>query len=392
MLNIKDRVKQIENEVIDIRRYFHKYPELSNQEFRTMNKISEHLKAWSIEHENGVAKTGVMGIIRGRQPGKTIAIRADIDALPIDEANETPYRSMNKGVMHACGHDAHTAILLGVGRVFKQIEDELKGNIKLLFQPAEETIGGAERMIKAGCLQNPKVDYALGLHVSPNIEAGKIQIKYGKLYTASDMLTIKAKGKSAHGASPDKGIDPMLIAANIILALQTIVSRNLSPFNPVALTIGQITGGTKGNIIAGEIEMQGILRTLDSKTRTYTRERIRAIVESAAQAYGGEGELIINESYPPLINDESTLKVVEETARKLIGEENVVHKEFPNLGAEDFAYFAQSVKSCFFEIGCRNETSGYVNGLHNNYFDLDEKCLGLGILLQVENALALMNQ
>lgn len=390
MESIKEKIKSMEEEIIAIRRYLHQNPELGNQEFHTMDTISGYLTTWGIEHEKAIAGTGIVGIIRGKKPGKTVGIRADIDALPIDEANEVEYKSVNKGVMHACGHDAHTAILLGVGKVFKQMDDELEGNIKLFFQPAEETTGGADRMIKAGCLEDPKVDYVLGLHVSPNIEVGKIGLKYGKFHAASDMLTIIAKGKSSHGASPDKGIDPMMIAANILLSLQTIPSRNLSPFNPIALTIGEITGGTQGNIIANRVQMKGILRTLDNETRSYTRERIRTIVEKVAEALGGEGELIVHESYPPLINDDLVVEIVEKTAKKIIGEKNIIYKEFPNLGTEDFAYFAQEVKSCFFEIGCRNENLGYVSDLHNECFNIDEECLGLGILLQVENALALL--
>ncbi len=385
-------VKAIEEEIINIRRYLHKNPELSNQEYRTMDKISETLRTWGIEHEKGIAKTGIVGIIRGKKPGKTVALRADIDALPIDEANEMEYKSLNEGVMHACGHDAHTAILLGVAKIFKQMENELEGNIKLFFQPAEETTGGADRMIKEACLENPKVDYVLGLHVSPDIEVGKIGIKYGKFYAASDMLTIVAKGKSSHGASPDKGIDPMIIAANIILSLQTIVSRNLSPFNSIALTIGEISGGTQGNIIANRVQMKGILRTLDNETRRYTKGRIKTIVEKVAESMGGQGELIVHESYPPLINDDLVVDIVEKTAKNIIGQENIIYKEFPNLGTEDFAYFAQEVKSCFFEIGCRNEKLGYVNDLHSNSFNIDEGCLSLGILLQIENALALLKQ
>lgn len=389
-MDVKEKVREIEQEIIEIRRDFHKYPELSNQEFRTMDKICEYLDDWDIEYQKGVAETGVVAIIRGRKQGKTVALRGDIDALPMEEANEVTYKSVHQGVMHACGHDVHTAILLGVGKIFKQMEESLEGNIKLFFQPAEETTGGAERMIKEGCLENPKVDYVLGLHVSPFLEVGKVEIKQGKLYAASDMLTIKIKGRSSHGASPNQGVDPVVIAANVVLSLQTIISRNLSPFQPAVLTLGVISGGTKENIIPNEVEMRGILRTLDQETRRYTKERMKDIIENIPKGLGGKGELIIRESYAPLINDKEVTQKIGAVMKNILGKENVIEKENPNLGAEDFSYFAQAVPSCFYELGCKNDGEGVICDLHSNTFQVNEECIAVGICLQVENALALL--
>lgn len=331
-MNIKDEVKNIENEIIDIRRDLHMHPELSNGEFRTMEKICQYLEAWGIEYVSRVAGTGVVATIRGLKPGKTVGLRADIDALPIEEKNEVAYKSVTKGIMHACGHDIHTAILLGAGKVLKSMESELVGNVKLFFQPAEETTGGAQRMIREGCLENPKVDHVLGLHVDPFLAVGKVKIKEGKLYAASDMFTIKIKGKSSHGASPEQGIDAMVIAANIILSLQSVVSRSISPLQSAVVTIGTISGGTKENIIPEDVEMKGIIRTLDPESRKFTKEKIKNMVENIAIGMGGEAELIIQESYAPLINDKSVTKRLREMMIELIGRENVVEKEFPNMG------------------------------------------------------------
>lgn len=380
---IIDRAEEIRDEIIDIRRTLHMYPELGNEEFKTVEIICDYLKKCNIEYEI-VTGTGVVGIIRGNGSEKTIALRADIDALPIEEKLEVSYKSRNKGLMHACGHDIHTAILLGSARLLSENREALNGNVKLFFQPAEETTGGAKRMIEAGCMEKPKVENVLGIHVNPHVEVGKIEIKPGKLFAGSDMFKIIVSGTSSHGASPDKGVDAIVIAANIIVALQSIVSRSISPVESAVVTIGSIQGGTKENIVASQVELTGIIRTLDEDTRTFTKDKIRAISENIAYAMGGSAKLEIKESYPPLINDsEFTLKIKEEI-KKLIGAENVLDKEFPNMGAEDFAYFAREVPSCFFEIGVKGIGQQAVD-LHNEYFCPDEQAIIEGIKLQVNN-------
>lgn len=390
-MDIKQKIENINDELINIRRDFHKNPELSEEEYRTMGKICEYLKSWDIEYEEGVAKTGVVGIVRGKEGGKTIALRADIDALPVIEQTNLPFASLNEGVMHACGHDAHTTILLGAAKILKSMEDEIKGNIKFFFQPAEETVGGAERMIQEGCLENPDVDFVLGLHVSPNIDSGNIELKYGKMNASSDMITIIIKGESSHGARPEKSIDPLVISANVIMGLQTIVSRNIAPVNPVVFTIGSIIGGTKGNIIPEEVKMEGILRTLDNETRKYCRTRVIDIVEGISKSYGGEGQVIIEESYAPLINTDEIVDLVNEVAEEVVGGEHITYLEHPELGAEDFSYFAQLKKACFFNLGCRNVEKNYIYPLHNNKFSIDEDCLKVGVEMQVRNVLKLLN-
>jgi len=386
-MNIKEKLRDANNELINIRRDFHVYPELSNQEFRTQNKICEYLEKWGIEYQSGIAKSGVLAIVRGKENDKTIALRADIDALPIDELTDIPFKSQNKGVMHACGHDAHTAILLVTAKIIKSLQDEIKGNVKFFFQPAEETTGGAERMIADGCMDNPRVDAVLGLHMDSETETGKIRLRYGKMNASSDEIKIIIKGVSSHGAKPNKGVDPIVISANIILALQTLVSRNISPVDSAVFTIGSIHGGKKANVIPDTIEMECILRTLDNATRQFAKERICDIVQQISKAYGGIGYVIINESYVPLINNDEMVNLCKETAIEVIGENNILYIANAEMFAEDFSYFAQEAKGCFFYLGCRNKKEDCIYPSHSNKYKIDEKSLKLGVELQVRNVL-----
>lgn len=390
-MNIRLLADGISEEVISIRRDLHMNPELGGNEFRTMNKICDYLNSWGIEYKSNVADTGVVAIIRGNKNGKTIGIRADMDALPIKEESNVEYKSLIDGKMHACGHDGHVAIALGAAKILKSMESNLNGNIKFFFQPAEETIGGADRMIKEGCLKNPDVDYVIGLHIDSGIPIGKIEIKYGKMMAASDEIIITIKGESTHGAHPDKGIDPIFIASNLVMSLQSIVSRNISPTNSAVFTIGSIHGGTKGNIIPNEVVMTGILRTLDEDTRKFMKKRIKCIVENIALGLGGTSNIIINESYGALINDDDIVNVVKSVAMKILGNENVIIKEFPSMGTEDFSYFSKSAKSCFYNLGCRNEAKNAIYPAHSSKFKIDEDCLKIGVMLQVENAIELLN-
>ncbi len=393
---INKRINEIYDEIVAIRRDFHMNPELSQNELRTQGRIREYLNHWGIENYV-CAETGVVGIIRGKNPGKTIGIRGDIDALPINEKNNVPYCSVNPGVMHACGHDAHTTIVLGVAKIIKELadsEESINGNVKLFFQPAEETIGGGDRMVKEGCMENPTVDYVLGLHVMPYLDAGKVELKYGKLNASTDSINIILKGKASHGAYPDKGIDAIAMAGNVITALQTIVSRNTSPLNSVVISLGKISGGVKDNVIADEVKISGTLRALDDETRSYTKDRINSIVNGVAMAFGGEGTTTFYDGYQALINDDEVVDVIKDSAEKLLGKENVVFKEFPSLGAEDFSYFidAAAKGGAFFHLGCGNAAKGITSSIHTEYFDIDEECLKVGVKLQVENILALLNK
>lgn len=383
--------EQISDEVISIRRDFHMNPELGGNEFRTMDKICEYLDLWGVEYKSNVADTGVVAIIRGNKKGKTIGIRADMDALPIKEEANIEYKSLIDGKMHACGHDGHVAIALGAAKILKSMGPNLNGNIKFFFQPAEETIGGAERMIRGGCLKDPDVDYVIGLHIDTDIPTGTIGIKYGKMKASSDEITIIIKGESTHGAHPHKGIDPIFIASNLVMSLQSIVSRNISPTNSALFTIGSIHGGTKGNVIPEEVVMNGILRTLDEDTRKFMKNRIKSIIENITRGLGGKSKIIINESYGSLINDDDVVNAIRTVANRVLGNENVIIIEFPSMGTEDFSYFARSVKSCFYNLGCRNEEKNAIYPAHSSKFIIDEDCLKIGVMLQVENALELLN-
>ena len=380
---VKEMVDAIYPTLVEIRRDFHRHPELGLEEYRTSSKIKSYLKETGIKIDQLIGETGIVGLIEGASDGKTIGLRADIDALPIQEVNKTDYISLNPGKMHACGHDVHTTILLGTAFVLQSLKDEFKGNVKLFFQPAEETVGGAKTMIEAGCLENPHVEHCLGLHVRPTLQVGEIGFHYGKCHAASDTLTIKVQGKQAHGAYPQDGIDAIVIASNIILALQTIVSRNLSPFNSAVISLGMIEGGSAGNIVCNDVTIRGTLRTLDLETRTFMKKRIVEVVESTGKAYGGNAFVEIEEGYAPLINDNYIVDEVKEVATDLLGETNIVIFDHPSLGVEDFAYFSQAVPSCFYSLGTSNKKKGIEATLHENTFDIDEEAIKVGVCLQV---------
>lgn len=391
-MDIEKRVGEIFDQLVEIRRDFHMYPELSQREYRTSEKICKYLSEWGIEHVKGIADTGVVAIIRGKKDGKTVAARADIDALPILEKNDLPFKSKNEGIMHACGHDVHTAIHLGVARIFKEMEEELEGNVKIFFQPAEETVGGARRMIEEGCLENPHVDYILSLHLNPSLETGHVLLKYGKFNATSSEVYIRIKGRSSHAAYPESSVDSIVVAGYVITALQTLVSRNISPVNSVVLTLGKISGGTKNNVIAGEVVLSGTLRTLDSDTKEMAKRRIREIVENTAEGFGAKATVEFEDGYPELINHEEVVDVLKATAERLIGKDKVEFKEHPSMGVDDFAFFCKEAKGAYYNLGCGNREKGWTAPLHSECFIPDEECIKVGVLLQVETMLALLRK
>ena len=383
--------RELEEEVLAVRRSLHQCPELSEQEHKTCELIAGKLDDMGIPYTTGVAETGIVAVLEGAKPGPVVALRADIDALPIQEETGLPFASQNQGVMHACGHDAHAAVLLGTARVLSQIREDLHGTVKFFFQPAEETVGGAARMIQAGCLENPHVDYVLGLHVEPLIETGKIGIRYGKMMAASDMIDITIRGKGSHGAHPDEGIDAIMVAASILTTVQTVVSRRVSPLESAVCSFGKIQGGTVRNQIADIVELSGIIRTLDPKQRIFVREQVKGIAESVASAMGAEIDFRVTESYGPLVNNDAITAVVEKNAAEMLGKEHIVLEPAPDLGCEDFSFFALERPSCFFHLGCYSEAIGEYVDLHNSKFTIDESCLMTGVELQVRNVLALLD-
>ena len=381
-----------ERELIEIRRTIHENPCVSEHEEETVKYLATKLDEYGIPYEIILDGCSIVATLEGGKPGPVVGVRGDIDALPIKEETGLPFASKNEGIMHACGHDAHATILLGTAKALASMKEKLTGTVKFFFQPAEESIGGAERMIAAGCLENPHVDYVVGLHVSPLFKCGEIGVKYGKGYAASDMIDIRIKGKSSHGAHPDKGVDAIIIAANVLSTIQTVISRRVAPEESAVVSFGKIAGGTVRNQIADTVTLNGIIRTLDPQQRVFVREAVKSIAESVASAMGGEAEFILMPSYGPLMNNDAVVEVVEQNAVEVVGKENVIREKNPNLGTEDFSYFALERPACFFHLGCYNEEMGERVDLHNSTFDIDENCLKIGVEMQVRNVLALLNR
>lgn len=391
MEGILDKTLEIKDWVINIRRDFHQYPELGYEEFRTQGKIIEYLNELGIEN-HVVAKTGVMGIIRGNAEGKTVALRADIDALPMEDKKDVEYKSKHPGKMHSCGHDSHAAILLGAARVLSTMKEEIKGNVKLFFQPAEETDGGAKPMIEEGVLENPKVDGVFGLHANSALDIGNIQVRYGQMNAASDEAKIIIEGKNSHGAYPQGGIDAIAIAAQVINAIQTIVSRTMDPRSSAVVTIGTIKGGYASNIIAHRVEMDAMVRTLDEEAREALFKRLNDIVHDIPKALGGKGTLIREKGYIALINNDDMVNIVSENATQALGQDSVHQLPHPSFGVEDFSYFAHEVPGAFFNLGTGNSEKGIIHSGHTPEYDIDEDSLVIGVQLQVMNALNFLNK
>jgi amidohydrolase len=376
---IQSLATQYQKELIAVRRYLHAHPELSFEEVETAKFIASKLQEFGIEHQTNIGGNGIVGYIKGKNPdSKTIALRADIDALPIFEKNNCSYTSQNEGVMHACGHDVHTTCLLGAAKILNQIKEELNGTIKLIFQPAEEKLpGGASIMIKEGVLKNPTVESIYGQHVLPQLETGKVAFKSGISMASCDEIFITVKGKGGHGAVPHLAVDPILIASNIVIALQQIVSRNANPLMPSVLSIGKFIANGATNIIPEEVKMEGTFRTFDEKWRKEAHEKIKTICESIAEGFGGTCDVLIDVGYPFLNNDEILTNNAFQLAKEYLGEEHV--EEMPaRMTAEDFSYYSQVVPACFYRLGTGNAAKGITSPVHTPTFDVDENCLKIG--------------
>lgn len=364
------------------RRDLHKYPELSEYEYETQEKIISALSGMGIDNYPS-AGTGVCGVLIGENDEMTIGLRADIDALPITEMNDLDYKSVYDGVMHACGHDAHTAIQLGVAKYYSKHRETLGCNLKFFFQPAEETIGGAASMVDEGVMKSPDVNYMLGLHVMPYLPVGQIEIRDGKLNAASDTFSITIEGKSAHGAYPEQGVDAIVIASHVILGIQTLVSRAISPLDQAVITVGKITGGHKDNIICDKVVLSGGMRTTDETTRSLLKEKLEELVSGICGAFGAASQVQFEAGYKALINDNEVVKVLREVAVTALGREKVIEKEHPSLGVEDFSYFLDHSKGAFYHLGCGFE-EGPLGALHTKDFIIDEESLVLGVYLQIK--------
>ena len=385
MIDFLKEANDIKEELIAIRRDIHEHPELGFEVLRTSQIVKEFLTKEGILFYS-FAKTGVCGLIKGEKKGenKTIALRADMDALPIQDKKKCLYSSKVQGKMHACGHDGHTAILLGAAKILNKYKKSFEGQVKLIFEPAEETTGGAPIMIKEGVLENPRVDMIVGLHVTEDLDVGKIKIKKGAANAASNPFIIKIKGSGGHGAHPQDTVDPIIVAANVVTALQTIVSREISPLAPAVITVGSINGGTAQNIIPDEVILSGVIRTITKEDRSYCTERIEKLVKGICTAFRAEAEVLIEDGYPCLYNENGAVDRVRESAEAILGKENVVEQENPSMGVESFAYFAKERPAAFYFLGTKNVAKNTDKPAHSSLFDIDEESLPLGVALQCD--------
>jgi amidohydrolase len=380
---VKDKIKELAKdykaEIIANRRHLHAHPELSFQEYQTAAFVEEKLKSFGITRIEKKAGTGIVALIEGNNPGyKSIALRGDMDALPIVEQNEIPYKSTNPGVMHACGHDVHTASLLGVSKILYNIKNQFEGTVKLIFQPGEELIpGGASLMIKDKALENPRPSGIIGQHVMPLIPVGKVGFRKGMYMASADELYITVKGKGGHGAMPETLVDPVLITSHLIVALQQVISRNASPKIPSVLSFGRIEALGATNIIPNEVKIQGTFRTLNEEWRAKAHVHMVKIAKGIVEGMGGELDFEVRKGYPFLKNAEELTGRAQSAAIDYLGEENVVDLDIW-MAAEDFSYYTQEIDGCFYRLGTRNESKGIISGVHTPTFDIDEDALEIG--------------
>lgn len=389
---IKELARSYFDNTLELRRHIHQNPELSFQEFETSKFVRKELESIGIEDIKPCADTGWIAIIPGKNPGKkVIALRADMDALPIQEANEVEYKSKNDGVMHACGHDVHTSSLLGAARILFQLREQFEGSIKLIFQPGEEKLpGGASKMIAEGALSNPEVKSILGQHVMPLIPAGKVGFRSGLYMASADEIYITVHGKGGHGAHPHQNIDPVAIGAQMITALQQIVSRNAKPAIPSVLSFGKVEAKGATNVIPDSMYLEGTFRTFDETWRMEAHQKIKELAKGICESMGARCEINIVKGYPCLINEENTTERARQHAIEYLGEENVESLEIWPAG-EDFAFYSQEIPACFYRLGTRNEERGITSMVHTPTFDIDETALETSIGLMAWLALCELN-
>ena len=375
MIDFKKLVRGYQDVMIRIRRDLHRIPEPAYTEEKTSAYVAEYLKKEGFQVQTGLAQYGVVALMETGRPGKTLMIRSDIDALPVQEETGLDFVSTHQGAMHACGHDGHMSMVLTAATALKQIKDQLKGNIKFIFQPAEEGPGGAKPMIEQGVMENPRVDYAVGCHLWPGIPEGTIGIKAGRLMAAMDRFDLKIIGKGGHGAMPHLCLDALEVGTQVINALQRIVSRQMNPLSPTVVTVGRFQAGSTFNVIPGEAEMCGTTRTFDRQIWLSWPERIEKVVRGVCESMGAQYELQYTQGYPPLLNDEEMAEWVRKCAVDVVGEDKIVEPE-PTMGGEDMAFYLEKSKGCFFFLGVGREGCA---PLHNPKFDFNEDVLPLGV-------------
>jgi amidohydrolase len=381
-----DHIKNISNRIypglLKLRRELHQYPELNFKEFKTSERLAQELVKLKIKAKKGIAKTGVVGLLEGKRGGKTVALRADMDALPILEQTNLPYKSKNPGVMHACGHDVHMTCVIGAAKILSIMKDEFNGNVKFIFQPSEEAHpGGAKPMIQAGVLKNPNVSGIFGLHCDPSIPLGRIGVREGPFMAQADSFDIIVHGIGGHGARPHDGVDAIVVAAQIIQGLQTIASRKISPVEPVVISVGKIEGGTARNIICDRVILKGTARSLNQKVANRIPQLLKEIAVNIAQSAGASAEVTYQTGYPVLVNPHEATELARHTIASLFGKDAVYEIPKPLMGAEDFAYYLQKVPGSFLRLGTRNPGKGATYPWHHPQFNVDENAIKFGASL-----------
>jgi amidohydrolase len=389
--SITDAAAALRDQLVGDRRHFHRHPELGFQEVETAAYVAERLRALGIETRTGVAGTGVVGLIRGAREGRTVLLRADMDALPLTEETGAEYASTRPGAHHACGHDGHTAILLGVAAVLVQRRDEIEGAVKLVFQPAEEGPGGARPMIEAGVMEDPHVDACFGLHLSNDHALGEIVVQGGPVQASADEFELTVQGVGGHGAAPHQTVDAVAVGAAIVTELQRIVSREVDPLESAVVTVGSFHAGTRGNIIAQRAEMQGTIRALSPQTREFVQKRLREIAEQTAAAARGTCDVRIKTLYPVTVNDDRMAAFARGVAEQVVAPEHVVGAR-PIMGAEDMSFFLNAAPGCYCYLGSANKERGLHHPHHSPLFDFDEACLPTGVELLGRLALTYLRE
>ncbi|MBU5269163.1 amidohydrolase [Clostridium sporogenes] len=385
-----DLAKKYHNWMVEVRRDFHMHPEASFEEHKTSERIKKELENMGIQVSN-VAGTGVVGILKGKEDGKVVALRADIDALSVNEETDLPYSSKVPGMMHACGHDAHASMLLGAAKVLSELKDEIKGTVKFIFQPAEEIANGAKTMIKEGALENPKVDGIFGMHIWSDVKVGQVAIDEGAVMASGDVWELTIKGKSCHGSSPWQGVDAITCAAAVIQGMQTIVSRVNDARDPIVINIGTINAGERFNVVPGKAQITGMNRTFTADTRKKLPGLTEKMIKSICEAYGCEYEFKYDFICSPTTNHEETTKIAKEALAKLIGEENVVSIG-KQMGSEDFSEYVEKIPGTIMFLGGRNEEKGCCYSHHSNFFNIDEDALPIGAASYAQFAIDYLNK
>jgi amidohydrolase len=376
---IRPEISKLQFSLVEWRRRLHQKPEIAFEEQVTSEFIQQKLQEWNIPYQGGIAKTGVVAVIESDRPGKVLAIRADMDALPIQEANEVSYKSQHEGKMHACGHDGHTAIALGTAHYLQQYRDRWQGTVKIIFQPAEEGPGGAKPMIEAGVLRNPDVDAIIGLHLWNNLPLGTVGVRPGALMAAVECFRASILGKGGHGAMPDQTVDSIVVASQIVNALQTIVSRNVKPLDAAVVTVGEFQAGTALNVIADTAKLSGTIRYFNPELESLIRERLEAIIAGVCQMHGAEYELTHWQLYPPTVNDRAIAELVRSVAMEVVETPVGVVPECQTMGGEDMSFFLNEVPGCYFFLGSANREKKLAYPHHHPRFDFDETALGMGV-------------